>query len=280
MKTCSFLLVLLCWACAKPDVESEKKALIQLIDDETKYLAASDSVSWAKCWVNDSEAKLTVASVDDAQQFVGWDNINAAMRNVLKDAKPFELKLKRDNYHFAIDNNIAFVSFDQSDSWGGVDRKTKESRTLRKVDGQWKIIDTNVITVSSYERKNTPSFHVAKEKINVDPRTSFHNQSGLGGMYVAYVEAPGGMDFTPLFAGLPQNNCPAPHWGYLFEGAIRIKYPDGKEDVVNAGEVFYWPAPHTGVVEKNAKFIEFSPEAEFSQLMDQVAENMKKQGGQ
>jgi hypothetical protein len=280
MKNLVSLLVLLCWACAKPDVESEKKTLIQLIDDETKYAAAADSVSWAKCWVNDSEAKFTIASVDGAQQFVGWDNINTSIKNVMKDSKPFELELNRDNYHFVIDGNVAFVSFDQQDNWGGEGRKTKESRTLRKVDGQWKIVDANVITFSSYDRKNTPSFHVAKEKLNVDPRTSFRNQSGLGGMYVGYVEAPGGTDFTPLFAGLPQNNCPSPHWGYLFEGAIRIKYPDGKEEVVNAGEVFYWPAPHTGVVEKNAKFIDFSPEAEFAQVMDQIAENIQKQSAQ
>ncbi len=272
MKNIILPFVLLCWACAKPDLESEKQKLTQLIDEETKYAAAADTVNWAKCWLTTSEAMFTIVSVEGVQQFSGWNNIKAA----IKDAKPFELTLKRDQYNFTIDNNVAFVSFNQYDNWGGEDRETRESRTLRKVEGQWKIVDINVIAVSSYERKNTPSFHAIKEKINVDPRTSFRNQSGLGGMYVGYVEVPGGTDFTPMFTGLPQNNCPSPHWGYLFEGTIRIKYPDGKEDVVNAGEVFYWPAPHTGLVEKNAKFIDFSPEAEFSQLMDHIAANMKK----
>lgn len=263
---------LLCWACAGPDPESERKILTQLIDDETLHAAAADSINWSKCWEQSEEVSFTVASLDGAQQMLGFNNI----KNLVKTIKPFSLQMRRENYRFAIDREIAFVSFDQYDNWGGTEgRHTKESRTLKKIDGQWKIVHTNVIEVSSYERRNTSSFHVAKEKINVDPRTSFRNQRGLGGMYVGYVEVPAGTDFTPFFAGLPQNSCPSPHWGYLFEGAIRLKYPDGKEEVVNAGEVFYWPAPHTAIVEKNTKLIDFSPEAEFSQLMDHIAANMK-----
>lgn len=272
MKKFITLFVLLSWACAKPDFENEKKTITQLIDDETKYAAAGDTVNWAKCWINDADAKFTFATMDGAQQLVGWDSV----KTIIRGLEPFELKLKRDNYVYTIDDNVAFVSFDQEDNFSE-GRSTKESRTLRKVDGQWKIVDANIIEVSSYERRNTPSFHLAKEKIKVDPRTSFRNQPGLGGMYVGYVEVPAGTDFTPFFAGLPNDNCPSPHWGYLFEGVVRVKYPDGKEEVVNAGEVFYFPAPHTGFVEKNAKFIDFSPEAEFSQLMDHIAMKMEKQ---
>lgn len=263
--------ILLCLSCAKPvDVETEKVAITKLIEDETKYAAAADSVNWAKCWTNTDEAQFIIATVDGAQQYTGWNNIKGA----LKDTKPFDLKLRRDNYNFVIGDDIAFVSFDQFDNWGDNERKTKESRALKKIDGQWKIVNTNVIVISSYEKQSTGSFHIAKEKINVDTRTSFRNQSGLGGMAVGYVEVPAGTDFTPMFAGLPQDRCPSPHWGYVLEGAIRIKYPDGKEEVVNGGEVFYWPAPHTGVVEKNVKFIDFSPETEFVQVMDHIAKKM------
>jgi len=274
MKNIAPFIVLVCWACATPDPESEKTKLTQLIDDETKFAAAADTANWGKCWLQNDEASFIIASAEGVQQFTGWNNL----KGLLQDSKPFELKLRRDNYKFSIDNNVAFVSFDQYDNWGGgEDRKTQESRTLRKVDGNWKIVNTNVIATSSFEPPSTPSYHALKEKIHVDPRTTFRNQLGLGGMAVGYVEVPGGTDFTPMFAGLPQSNCPSPHWGYLFEGSIRIKYPDGKEDLVNAGEVFYWPAPHTGFVEKTAKFIDFSPEAEFSQVMDQIALNMSKQ---
>jgi hypothetical protein len=96
-------------------------------------------------------------------------------------------------------------------------------------------------------------------------------------MYVGYVEVPAGTDFTPLFTGLPHDMCPAPHWGYVFEGSMRIKYADGKEETVNKGEVFYMPALHTGVAEKDTKFIDFSPEAELGQLMAHISKKMAAQ---
>ena len=176
-----------------------------------------------------------------------------------------------------IDHDLAFVTFDQQDNWGGVERKTKESRTLKKIDGKWKIMRVTVVDVSSYDRRKTASFHIAKEKLAVDPRTSMRNQHGLGGMAVGYVELPAGVDFSPMFVGLPQDMCPSPHWGYVLEGAMQIKYPGGKEETIKAGEVFYWPAPHTGKVTKGVKFIDFSPSAEFTQVMDHIATKMAEQ---
>jgi len=274
MKNMVILFVLLCWACAKPDVEGDKKSITQVIDDETKYAAAADSVNWANSWVNTDEARFVYVSADGVEQYNGWSNV----KGILNEVEPFELQLKRDKYIFTIGDDVAFASFDQQDNWGGVEgRKTRETRTLKKMDGQWKIVEVNVVDLSSFEKKVTNSFHIAKEKIAVDPRTSFRNQSGLGGMYVAYWEAPAGTDFGPLLEGLPQDLCPVPHWGYIFEGSLKIKYQDGKEEVVNAGEDFYWPGMHTGIVEKNAKFIDFSPETEFAQLMDHMAKKMEKQ---
>lgn len=272
MKNLIFLFVLSCWACTKPvDYDAEKAIITKLIDDETNYAASADSINWANSWANTDDAMFSITDANESQQYNGWQNIKA----VMKDAKPFDLNLKRDNYNFIISQDVAFVTFDQQDNWGGTEvRKTKETRTLKKMENQWKIVNANVITVSSYENRRTGSFHVAKEKIAIDPKTSFRNQSGLGGMYVGYVEVPAGTDFTPMFAGLPQDMCPSPHWGYVFEGSIRLKYPDGKEEVVNKGEVFYWPSPHTGVVEKDVKFIDFSPENEFRPLMEHIGKKM------
>jgi hypothetical protein len=274
MKNLILFSVLLCWACAKPiDEEAEKAAITKLIDDETRYAAAADSANWSACWLNTDEAVFSIASADSSGHYKGW----ASVASAACEFEPFELNLKRDNYAYSIDRDIAFVTFDQQDNWGGVDRKTKESRTLKKVDGQWKIMNVSVVDISSYDKRKTSSFHIAKERIAVDRRTSFRNEHGLGGMAVAYVEVPAGTDFTPLFAGLPDNMCPAPHWGYMLEGSMKVKYLDGKEETINAGEVFYLPAPHTAGADKNAKFIDFSPEAEFTQLMDHIASKMAEQ---
>lgn len=97
---------------------------------------------------------------------------------------------------------------------------------------------------------------------------------GYGGMTVAFNEVPAGTDFSALLKGLKNDSCHCPHWGSVVEGALRVKYDDGTEEVVNAGDVFYLPAGHTGRVEKDLKFIEFSPEKEFKEVMDHIEGKM------
>jgi hypothetical protein len=272
MKNLITIGVLLCWACAKPINHEEEKAIItKVIEDESKYAAAADSAKWASCWVNDDDARFMYASADQSVEYKSWKTIGAG------GLEPFDIKIQRDNFNYTIGQDLAFVTFDQQDNWGGIDRKTKESRTLKKIDGQWKIMSISLVDVSSYDRRKTGSFHMPKEKLAVDPRTSMRNQHGLGGMAVGYVELPGGVDFGPMFVGLPQDMCPSPHWGYVLEGAMQIKYPGGKEETIKAGEVFYWPAPHTGKVAKGVKFIDFSPSAEFAQVMDHIANKIAEQ---
>ena len=48
-----------------------------------------------------------------------------------------------------------------------------------------------------------------------------------GGMIVSYETFPNGVDATPLFKGLPDDMCQAPHWGYVLRGRVRIKTTNG-----------------------------------------------------
>ncbi len=104
--------------------------------------------------------------------------------------------------------------------------------------------------------------------------TKMHAASGWGGMVVGYLELPAGTDFTPLFQGLSNDLCHCPHWGYVLKGAVHLRYLDGTEEVTSAGEVFYWPAGHTGWVEEDTTFVEFSPEKENKEVMANVARVM------
>ena len=118
---------------------------------------------------------------------------------------------------------------------------------------------------------------IKKEDIPVTMQNSgtiMRRLPGYGGMTVAFNEVPAGTDFTPLLQGLKNDSCHCPHWGYVLEGAIRVKYDDGKEEVVSAGDVFYLPAGHTAIVEKDLKYLEFSPEKEFGEVMDHIANKM------
>lgn len=118
---------------------------------------------------------------------------------------------------------------------------------------------------------------VKKEDIPVTmeaPGTIMRGLPGYGGMTASFNEIPAGTDFAPVLQGLKNNSCQCPHWGYIVEGVITMKYDDGKEERLTAGDVFYMPPGHTGVVEKDLKMIDFSPEKELKEVMDHIANKM------
>ncbi len=118
---------------------------------------------------------------------------------------------------------------------------------------------------------------ISKEAIPVkmeSPGTVMRSLPGYGGMTVAFNEMPAGTDIGPLLEGLEHNSCQCPHWGYVVEGAVLIKYDDGTEEKLNAGDVFYLPPGHTAVVEKDLKMIDFSPEEELKLVMDHIEKKL------
>lgn len=275
MKNLTLIMILLYCSCTNPiNYDAEQASITKLLNAETHYAAKGDSDKWISCWISSEEASFTITDVDGTYNYVDIKSLASE----LSKSEPFELKLNRDNFNFVIGHDVAFVSFDQQDNWGGnEERTTKETRTLKKVDSQWKIFHANVVVVSSFERPQTESFHMLYDEIPANSKTGFTNLSGLGRMSIGYVEVPSAVDFSPLFVGLPDDLCISPHWGYILEGSIRLKYRDGKEETVNAGEVFYWPAPHTAMVDENVKLIDFSPDREFIPLMDHIAKNIAEQ---
>ena len=68
---------------------------------------------------------------------------------------------------------------------------------------------------------------------------------GLEGMASAYAQLPAGTDFTPALKGLVDDLCQCPHWGYVIEGKLNVKYQDDSVEVITGGSVFYLPPGHT-----------------------------------
>jgi quercetin dioxygenase-like cupin family protein len=83
---------------------------------------------------------------------------------------------------------------------------------------------------------------------------------------------PAGTDARPLFKRLPNDSCPAPHWGYVIKGQIRIIYVN-REEVLRAGDLYYLPSGHTAVVEEDFGSVEFSPPAAHEQVIDVIKRN-------
>jgi hypothetical protein len=95
-----------------------------------------------------------------------------------------------------------------------------------------------------------------------------------GDTAVAYVTLKAGADAGPLLEGLPGDKCQCPHWGYMLEGAIHVRYDNGDEEICRAGEMFYWPAGHTVRVEEDTSFVEFSPKNQLRDVYDHIGKKL------
>lgn len=99
-----------------------------------------------------------------------------------------------------------------------------------------------------------------------------------GDMRVGMVTFNKEVDMTPLFKGLPNDMCQAPHWGYVFKGRMRVRYGD-REEVIEAGDTFYMEPGHTAIIEAGTEFVEFSPKEELEKTEEIIGRNLQEMQG-
>jgi hypothetical protein len=92
-----------------------------------------------------------------------------------------------------------------------------------------------------------------------------------GDQRMRYLSLPAGTDFRPLLEGLPGDVCPCPHWGIVLEGSITVRYEDGREETTTAGQLYHWPAGHTGWTDEGVRFVELSPADEIAPVLEHIA---------
>ncbi len=98
-------------------------------------------------------------------------------------------------------------------------------------------------------------------------------ETAWGAMHVEIDTFDKEFDFTPLLRGLPDDMDPAPHWGYVFKGSFRFTYKD-REEIFNAGDVFYAEPWHTAKAEAGTEFVMFSPEGEEQENAPVILRNL------
>jgi hypothetical protein len=117
------------------------------------------------------------------------------------------------------------------------------------------------------ERVNVPGA-VARQVLE------FGDATGYGKMAGEYFSLGSGTDIAPLLKGLEGDLCQSPHWGYLIEGEVTVTYTGGEEEIIHAGDLFYWPPGHSVRVRLDAEVILFSPQAEHCVVVDHLKKQL------
>jgi len=104
-----------------------------------------------------------------------------------------------------------------------------------------------------------------------------------GDMEVGYTTVHEPLDCSEQykFGGLPGGVCPCPHYGYIFEGRMRARYPgsDWPDEVIEAGEAYFIPAGHVLIYEEPSKVLEINPAHALQTCMDAMQRALEKAGG-
>ena len=95
------------------------------------------------------------------------------------------------------------------------------------------------------------------------------------GFRVAFESMPAGFppDGSP-FAGLPDDRCQCPHWGYLLSGSFRVTYLDGPDEIVTAGEAYHLRPGHFVQTLEPVELIELSPVRAHDVTLAAITRNM------
>jgi hypothetical protein len=93
-----------------------------------------------------------------------------------------------------------------------------------------------------------------------------------GDLHVEHMLVATPVDMGPLLQGLPDDLCQCPHWGYIIRGSMRVRYPD-REEVIDAGAVYYLPPGHSPVIAAGTELVEFSPQGPYQLTMDVATRN-------
>lgn len=99
-----------------------------------------------------------------------------------------------------------------------------------------------------------------------------------GGLTLEYGQVRQTMDLAAFFKGLPDDRCQCPHWGYVLNGQLRYRYQD-REEVFEAGQIYYAPPGHTPVFEAGLEYVEFSPTDQLAKTMEVVERNLRMEEG-
>ena len=90
-----------------------------------------------------------------------------------------------------------------------------------------------------------------------------------GDLTVVFVHVPKGADFRPALAGLPDDRCQCPHWGYMISGRVRMHTADGELEY-EAGQAFYWAPGHAPEALEDSDYVDFSPTGELDAVIEHI----------
>ncbi len=159
MKTSLLVILLLLSAVSRSLAQADNDAIKRVLRSETEGFFKRDKAMWSNAWAHTPYVHFAANLYGgDFMLIKGWDKLEKQFASQFKSSKVTDkVTVQNANYTIHQNGNMAFVAYDQTlvDSHGKT--QSKESRTLEKLNGQWKIINVTALT-------NLKNFGLAQSK--------------------------------------------------------------------------------------------------------------------
>ena len=103
----------------------------------------------------------------------------------------------------------------------------------------------------------------------------FGDATGYGRIGGEYFSLGAGTDISGLLQGLEDDLCQSPHWGYIIQGKLTVRFADGHREVTVTSDLFYWPPGHSVRAEEDTELILFSPQHEHGKVIEHMLGKMQ-----
>ncbi|MEE9431890.1 MAG: hypothetical protein V3V16_12655 [Melioribacteraceae bacterium] len=140
----------------KIEIEKEEKAIIAVIENETKSYFARNFEQQSKSFLQDESLIVLVAGKSSYGYAVGWEQIKKNyMINYQNHPKPLTDSIKNSDYKIKIYEKSAWAVYDENvySNEGDFLRKVINVRFLEKINDEWKIVFLSDVNTTSYEVK-------------------------------------------------------------------------------------------------------------------------------
>ena len=157
------LSILIVSSCQTPiDVEAEKAAIIQVINDETQAYLDYDYEKVISYFVQDSLNFRLSSGADDHVFMEGWNEVDSFFKSDLSQGDTESLAdthvtVSKDNYRIKVYDNTAYVICTETWTYATenneLEIESRQVRFMEKVEGEWKIAFLSFIGTSGYEEE-------------------------------------------------------------------------------------------------------------------------------
>lgn len=134
--------------------QSDAIAIMQVISEESSAFWNKDFETWSQCWLHTPNIRMIGWWARGGVTVIeGWEALSSRVQATMAvnpESNPTATNVRRENINLHINENMAWVTFDQHGQDTGdlemdMPGLSRETRILEKQNGRWKIVYVNWI---------------------------------------------------------------------------------------------------------------------------------------